>query len=196
MFKQIIQAFLGRPNPESILKQIETLLITEVPLSVKAARVKEPMYCLRIWYNGTDSSSDAAPYGMLIKESARKAHIAKEYWHPGDLWMADEWTYPEKSKDIHVANPQLGQLYQTWYQCLCANEAERLPLFRQMTQRVSRKLNLINWQSLLPVTDDFVVFPADGSHNYMDDVGDLLASISPAQEKLLRSRNLIPTRDN
>lgn len=190
-----LKAVLGISPVNKVLPQIEELLIAEIPRVVKAARISDPVYCLRIWYNGTDSMSDAVPYCMLIKESARKTYIATHGLRDvGALWMADEWTYPEMHFDIHSNHPKLKQLYAEWYEWLCSqdDETEALQLFRKMTQRVARRLNDLDWRKILPVTDDFVVFPADGAHAFWDDTGDLLASITPAQQALLETRKLLP----
>ncbi len=41
------------------------------------------------------------------------------------------------------------------------------------------------------VTADFIVFPADGSHTFCDDLGDMAASVPKPRLKLLRSRKLL-----
>jgi hypothetical protein len=183
---------------KNVFPQMEELLIAEIPRIVKAAKIKEAVYCLRIWYNGLDSMSDAVPYCMLIKESVRKTYISSGGLRDVNaIWMADEWTSSGMSFNIHSNHPKLKQLYARWYEWLCEqdDETDSLQLFREMIQRVSLRLNLLNWKEFLPVTDDFVVFPADGAHAFMDDTVDLLASITPAQQSLLKSRNLLPRQN-
>ncbi len=109
------------------------------------------------------------------------------------IWLADELTYTEMSQDVHITNSELNPLYRTWHDWLCNHDGEDTGMeqLRKMVQRVSQRLNQMNWKLFLPVTDDFVVFPADGSHTFYDDIGDLLSSITPAQESMLRSRNMI-----
>ena len=57
-----------------------------------------------------------------------------------------------------------------------------------MTQRVALQLNALDWRTMLQVTDDFIVFPADGSHSFCDDLGDMAASVPKPRLRLLQSR--------
>ena len=43
--------------PKSTLAQLEKLLVSEIPAAVQAANLTEPVYCARIWYNGTERES-------------------------------------------------------------------------------------------------------------------------------------------
>jgi hypothetical protein len=49
----------------------------------------------------------------------------------------------------------------------------------------------MDWTTILPVTDDVIVFPADGSHTFCDDLGDMVASVPKPRLKLLQSRKLL-----
>jgi hypothetical protein len=180
--------------PRSVLAQLEDLLVSEIPRAVKAAKIAEPVYCLRIWYNGTDSPSDAVPWLMLVKESTRQQLFTERGAGAIEtIWLADELTLPGQAFNVHLSEKRLENLYAKWYQYLCdVEDDEELQPFREMVQRVARKLNALRWQELALVTDDFVVFPADGSHTFWDDFGDMMAGISPEQLATLRSRNLIP----
>lgn len=180
--------------PHSTLEQIEKLLAAAIPRAVKAAKITEPVYCLRIWYNGTDSAEDAVPWLMLVKESTRKKfQVQHGEQAPDYIWGADEVTLPGLACNVDIASKQLAGLYRTWYDWLCdVEDDEALQPFREMIQRVAKKLNTLRWQELAPVTDDFVVFAADGSHTFCDDQGELLASISQKQYTLLQKRRLLP----
>ena len=178
---------------DGVLLKIEALLVSNIPKVVKAANLREPVYCLRIWYNGTDSDETAVPWLMLVKESTRKSFISKHgkkalYY----IWAADEATSTGQSFDVQIANNELVELYGVWYDHLCdLDDDEELQPFREMTQRVAAKLNTLDWAAIVPATDDFVVFPADGSHTFCDDLGDLNASVPAERLNLLRSRNLL-----
>ena len=45
---------------EQILARLEELLVAEIPRCVKALSIVEPVYCLRIWWYGTDSCPKTA----------------------------------------------------------------------------------------------------------------------------------------
>ena len=178
---------------DGVLLKIEALLVSNIPKVVKAAKLREPVYCLRIWYNGSDSLETAVPWLMLVKESTRKSFIRKHGKKaPYYIWCADEATNTDQSFNVEIANDELVKQYGVWYEHLCdLDDDEELQPFREMTQRVAAKLNTLDWAAIVPATDDFVVFPADGSHTFCDDLGDLNASVPEERLKLLRSRNLL-----
>lgn len=179
--------------PQTELAQIEELLVTETPTAVKSAKIKDPVYCLRIWYYGTSSSGNAVPSLMLVKESTRRDFLANDKSNAlHKIWCADEVTNPGQAIQIELASPKLQSPYAKWYQYLCDVENdEELKHLRNVVQRAARKLNVLNWKEFAPVTDDFVVFPADGAHTFFDDRGDLSASATPEQLKMLRSKELL-----
>lgn len=198
MFGSFFQRLKNLFVPQSIqatLAELEKRLVALIPDAVKAAKIDEPVYCLRIWYNGTDSPRDAVPWLMLVKESTRKEFVAKHGEKAREyMWQADEATNPGQAYNVYLNDAQLERLYAKWYRRLNAaeDEDEALQPFREMVQRVARQLNELDWRPLAPVTDDFVVFPADGAHVFMDDIGDLLASLPPAKLALLQAKELIP----
>ena len=196
-FFQHLKGFFTPTLPHRALAQLEELLVVEIPMAVRSAKIEEPVYCLRIWYNGTDSASDAVPWLMLVKESTRQQLLATRAGNdPTFLWSADELTEPGAAYNVFLSGWRMGRLYRKWYRYLCAVEDdEEIQPFREMVQRVARRLNQLRWLDLAPVTDDFVVFPADGSHTFCDDLGDMTASVLPNQLALLRTRNLLPPMD-
>lgn len=178
---------------DGVLLKIEALLVSNIPKAIKAAKLREPVYCLRIWYNGTDSDETAVPWLMLVKESTRKS-FKLEHGNeaPYYIWAADEATNADQSFNIQIDNDELVKQYGLWHDHLCdVDDDEELQPFREMTQRVAAKLNTLDWATIVPATDDFVVFPADGSHTFCDDLGDLHASVPEKRLNLLRSRNLL-----
>jgi hypothetical protein len=73
--------------------------------------------------------------------------------------------------------------------------AATLRELRRTIRRVCRQLNQFDWTTVRSVTDDFVVFPADGSHTFYDDYGDLVASVPPERIELLRQRGYLGRAD-
>lgn len=186
--------------PKAALKQMEDILVAVVPEAVQRARITEPVYCLRIWYNGTDSFEEAVPHLLLVKDSTRQKFLKEHSDNPillsDYLWCADEATFEGLSDGVSLPDADLLAPYKVWYDYLCDREDdEELQPFREMVQRVSQKLNRLDWKKIIPVTDDFVVFPADGSHTFCDDLGDLQASITPAQWKRFEAAGWIPNLD-
>ena len=177
---------------EKTLQRIEGLLVELIPPAVKAAQLADPVYSLRIWYNGTESESDAIPWLMLVKDSTRKDLVRKAGKRfPEEIWMADELTNAGQGFQIHLESDELVSEYGRWHEHLCEqDDDEELQPFREMVQRAAARLNKLDWTAIAPVTDDFVVFPADGSHTIRDDFEDLQASVPAERLKLLKSRKL------
>lgn len=185
--------FKKRPDdakgPDPGLAQLEERLVKVIPSFVRAIGIDEPVYCLRIWYYGTDTAGDRTPSLMLPKESVRK-QLAKEKGPklPQYLWGADElhqdWRFEARIKDATAA-----YLCRQWFDHSRSDEGpetEELRPLREMVQRVAKRLNDLPWAESIPVTSDFVVFAADASHTFCDDYGEMTASVPPGRIELLR----------
>src|SRR5262249_26061529 len=120
--------------PHSALVQLEDLLVVEIPSSVAAARIDSPVYCLRVWYNGTDAADDAVPWGMLVKESKRQQLFAERGKRAAEvIWLADELTTAGQSFNVFLSGRRLRSLYRKWYRYLCrVEDDEELQPFREM----------------------------------------------------------------
>jgi hypothetical protein len=178
-----------------MLQQIEDLLVAAIPERVRTLGIKEPVYCLRIWYHGTDTEGDRVPSLLLVKESVRRKLIA-EKGKPGldYIWVADELTYPDWMYSAEIEDPRIARLCWKW----CSRrlpedieEEEELGPMRATVQRVAARLNQLDWGQYTQATDDFVIFPADSSHTFCDDYGDMIASVPAPGIELLRSRDLL-----
>jgi hypothetical protein len=82
------------------------------------------------------------------------------------------------------------------FRYLYPDTEENLALLRETIRRVAKELNKLDWRHYCNPTDDFVVFPADGSHTYYDDFGDMKASVPAKTIRLLRSKGLIGPESN
>lgn len=180
--------------PHGALKRLEERLVAIIPAAVQQANLGEPVYCMRIWYNGTDSDSDAVPWLMLVKESTRQQLFLERGERAAEvIWLADELTLPGQAFEIFLEGRGLEGPYTRWYRYLAAVEDdEAIQPLREMVQRVSRRLNELNWRERCPVTEDFVIFPADGSHTFWDDQGEMRSSVTTEQRERLMARKLLP----
>jgi hypothetical protein len=181
---------------DPILGKLEGLLIAEIPQAVKRAQVVEPVYCLRIYYDATDMPEEGfATRLWLVKDAARTRLLKLQGKQaPGFIWCADEVDRTEDGYHATFAkDSQIPKLCQKFYPKLI--EEENLQLYREALQRVAKQLNKLKWSDYCTVTDDFVVFPADGSHTFYDDFGDMTASVPAEKLKLLRSRKTLGAED-
>jgi hypothetical protein len=132
---------------------------------------------------------------MLSSDGRRREALAKRGESaPHYLWCADELSGGDFSADIR--DPSVTALCRRWYAQLSGRQTEEeelLPM-RQMVQRVATRLNCLSWKEYVPVTDDFVVFPADASHTFCADYDEMMASVPADRIELLRSRKMLGTR--
>jgi hypothetical protein len=186
-----------RSGGDDLLFRLEERLIALIPKRVAALGIREPVYSLRIWYYGTDVPSDErVPSLMLPKEATRQSILSQRGPKaPHYLWCADELDTREQSYLGRIEDKELSALCRQWYDLERGSrpETEELRAIREMAQRVSARLNRIAWRSHAPVTDDFVVFPADGSHTFCADYEEMLASVPAERVDMLRARKLLGT---
>ena len=186
-----------------LLNQIERLLSDQIPNCVFTAKIREPIYALIVRYCDNNSyGSERTPQLMLVKESWRKQVLAdsEKCSDPAYfLWSHDELHDQQKAIICELSDPQLNSLCQEWYaeQYSVANESlsaeEALEPMRKLCRRVCQSLNQIEWTEYALVTDDFVVFPADGSHTFLEDGEDLMVCIPPDKLAILQSRGFMPS---
>jgi hypothetical protein len=184
---------------ETVFTELEHRLIEVIPHVVGACEMAEPAYCLRVYYDSMDTPEEEyATRLRLLKASLRVQAVATRGNHaPDGIWMADN----TDDSDIHGPNiflkhdPQTLQICGEIFQRIVKNEGSTLRELRRTIQRVCRQLNQLDWTTVRSVTDDFVVFPADGSHTFYDDYGDLVASVPAEQIELLRQRGYLGPAD-
>lgn len=187
---------------EQILARLEELLVAEIPRCVKALNIVEPVYCLRIWWYGTDCMpEDRTPSLMLAKESYRRRIVAeKGDKAPNYLWGADEVdSFDDRQAAAfraEISDRAIAKLVMDWFGQMpdrgFPDDDDLIPL-RLMVRRVATRLNQLDWAPYAAVTDDFVVMGADGSHSVVDDYGELVASVPKERIEQLRSRRLLGT---
>lgn len=184
---------------ETLFAQLERRLIDVIPQVVGACDMAATAYCLRVYYDSLDApEDDYATRLRLIAVAVREQAIASRGKNaPDGIWMADNTDGDDESRNIFLKHdPQTRRICGEIFPLLAKDEDVALRELRHTIQSVCRNLNSLNWRSLRAVTDDFVVFPADGSHTFYDDYGDLTASVPPERLELLRERGHLGPSDN
>jgi hypothetical protein len=111
--------------------------------------------------------------------------------HAGEAAAADRTGLPHSYQEHHYLAPLPG-LVRLLPEGALPDDSELVPL-REAIQRVATCLNRLDWRKYARVTDDFVVFSADGSHSFCDDYGEMVASVPSRKLDRLRSRSLLGT---
>lgn len=186
----------GSDRREALLTEAEERLVMLIPLRVKSLGIREPVYCLRIWYYGTDTVGDRTPSLMLPKEAVRRKLMSeKGAKAPHYLWCADELIHSGWVYNVTIDDATVSDLFHRWYDYPWGShpEVEELRPLREMVQRIAARMNKLSWKEHAPVTDDFVVFAADGSHTFSADYEEMLASVPVERIEALRFQRMLGT---
>ena len=179
---------------------LEPLLLDAAPQAIRALGVMQPVCCLRLYYYDTNAPEEGYGLDLRLLSATRRADLLARHGRdaPFYLWEAGEEGCDGPATDL-AADPRITRLFRRVYRMICdaEDEDEVMGLLRGMLQRVSLRLNALDWSGVCPVTDDFVVAPADGSQAFADTYEDLAGSIPPARLEQLRARRLLgPDPDN
>lgn len=181
-------------NPAQAYRSLEAALMTVIPDAVKKAASDEQYYCLRVYFDGTDTPGESyATRLRLLTQDHREKFVAKYPESAYSIWFADETDCAEQGPDVRLDEyREVTEPCRVIYQALCGNEQRHLKLLRRTIRRVAERLNRLDWTTICRATDDFVVFPADGSHTFHDDFAEMAASVPLPRLRLLRSRRFLP----
>ena len=179
---------------EALLASAEDRLVALVPPLVRSLGFREPVYCLRLWYYEGGGDGGRLPSVLLAPDAARRRALAEHgNTAPHYLWCADELTGSSTGAfSAETVDVELSGLMQRWHaRPSSGDDAEDLAPVRAMVQRAAARLGEIAWASHAPVTDDFVVFAADGTHTFCNDYAEMVASVPADRIALLRSRRML-----
>jgi hypothetical protein len=178
---------------------LHPLLTAAIPMAVGQLKLPDPIFCIRLYYHDTNAPpEDYCTWVRVLTEPLRQQVLATKrpvdvpfyLWHPQSgnangspgrdigLFEADLRTHQD-----------IMQGYEEIYEMVDSDDG--MNRVRELLRQVSRTLNARDWSKVAKVTDDFVVFPADGSGYYGGNYAeDMEESISPQTLELLRQRQL------
>ena len=183
----------------NVFERLAPLLVAAIPQAVASLKLGKPICAVRIYYYDSHAPSTYLLLRTVSAERRDQIVASKGRDAPFTLWSSGEDcgdgqvelpTDPPRREDKLIA-----QLFAEVYDQLCGDEddaeEQTMIAFRAMLQQVSRELNVRDWYRCCPVTDDFIVAPADGSQHFADDYEDLAQGVPPERLELLRSRRLL-----
>ena len=189
----------GETRLDSLLREIEDILVETIPRSIERLEVKEKVYCLFIRYYDTSVGEDYTPYVSVAPDRLRQSYVtrrgadAKHFiWSPQDL--ESDKPMPGELCEGH----ELAKKCNESYRLMCAanrsglpmvDESELLMPFRGAMHRVAARLNGQDWTGILDTTDDFIVLPTDEIGYWT--ASDMRASIPAERLEFFRSLGLI-----
>ncbi|QDT32380.1 hypothetical protein [Thalassoglobus polymorphus] len=183
-------------------KDVSQRLVKVIPQAVGELEIPEEIFCVRLIF--FDSHAPREDYKCIVRclgERLRQHKLATEpahnvsdaLWHP-TMGIAE--TLPEQDNGVFDAdlssNTELMQSFQVIYSLLEWDLESNMFLLRETLRRVSLMLHMSMWPGKIKRTDDFVIFPADGSNHFAGDyVEDMQKSVPSLKRKLLTERGFL-----
>lgn len=172
-------------------------MATEVVAQARRLRIDSPLCRLKFWYYDTCAPS-CYLLGDALRAADRERIVATEGINAGDqLW--DGSGPIEISVGLSDDSPCTSVLAKA-YNAMCMDASELhaagLPesaayMSRWLAQSLSRYLNEPGWDTVCPVTDDFIVYAQNGTDYGCDCYEDIVASVPSEKLDLLRSRGFL-----
>ena len=176
-----------------LLRVIKDVMVERIPVALREAKGQDPAYCLFVCYHDT-SVLEYTPYFFIGFDTCRRQLIAD---HEGEaaycyIWFQQEVELvdTEQRRD-YCTGFKVDERCQRAFELMLADgpdedEKKLLLPFRLAMHSVATRLNQLNWDAILPVTDDFVVLSMDSVGYWLDE--NFPASIPKQKLELLESR--------
>ena len=179
---------------------LQPLLTAAIPMAIGQLKLPDPIFCIRLYYHDTNAPpEDYCTWVRVLTEPLRQRVLATK--RPCDvpfyLWSPQSGEAngsPGRDPGLFEADlsgyRDIMERYAEVYELVDADDG--MTQLRELLRQVSRVLNARDWSKTAKVTDDFVVFPADGSGYYGGShAEDMEESIPPQKLELLRQRQLL-----
>jgi hypothetical protein len=134
---------------------VEKTLIGLIIDRIRSLKLKETAYCIVLSYNQELSYSLPPTLGIGLKnerDNIIKSGLESEIWNPEEFSLFGV-------SELSLKNVQTDDLFTSFN--LNISSRNDLKSLKSLLLRVSKKLNQVNWGSMIPITDDFLVFPVD-----------------------------------
>lgn len=182
------------------LDDLVPLLVDAIPQAIASLKLKKPICIVRIYFYDTHAPCTYLSLRTVSADCRAQVLASKGRDAPFSIWSSGE-ECGDGNIDLPADPPasktdkKIASLFEQAYELLCEDEdepSESMVAFRTMLRKVAAKLNALDWKKFCPVTDDFVVVPADGSMHFGgEDYEDMVESIPRKRLELLRSRGFL-----
>ncbi len=155
-----------------LIKAIEPMIINEIITKIKQVQLKSPAYCLFVWYHDMWQCDFTPQFGLATKSLRDFCLTVKNENEVGGDRFDAIWRPQQCIDRNHAEAPQIFDLEsvrELSNQCYVLlqedenlkDEEEALTPFKEMIFRVVKNLNLYQFKTMIPVTDDFIVIASD-----------------------------------
>jgi hypothetical protein len=154
---------LGQPLPKgvtvkSVKETIRNRLVTLVPEVVAAARIKEPIYCVALAYDGEDNDVLPPVIGIGLESERQRwqAEHKKNLWQW--IWNPAEFQHFEKPH-TQIEDEALEEACDQLNSKLVEGNSSTPAI--KLLVGVATELNNVSWPAKVHRTSDFVVYAVD-----------------------------------
>jgi hypothetical protein len=182
---------LNAPRPKgltvkALTETVRKRLLETIPQTVKAAGIKEPVYCVALAYDG--EGNDVLPSSLGIGlESERKQWLeahGRDAWQ--FIWNPAEFHNYERDH-IQLDDDELSEASDSLNEIL-SDRSSTAPAQRLVVE-VAAELNKLDWSKLIQTTPDFVIYAVDFELGHLKK--NLKKILPPAKLTTLKSAKLI-----
>jgi hypothetical protein len=178
----------------TVLAEAQRLLIDRIPAALRGFTPLDRVSGLALGFNVCDRWELMPPQLGLRVAAQRSAYLNRP---PGqrdidELWDPTVTSGTPGSHDFPAVDFADEELRALGIEvAMLAHTEQDLAAVTQCHVRVAKALNRLDWRPILPVTDDFVVYPIDYEDNrYLDLIE---AAVPAARLRQLRATGLLPT---
>ncbi len=147
-------------DQKALEKLIRQRLMSVVPKVIAKAKLKKPVYCLILAYDG--EGNGAMPPGLALGLESERANWIKSNkrselkWI---LWSPDEFEHCE-SEALSLPDDEKFDQACDWYNQLLEKKGSEKPA-HDLLNRVAADLAKLDWKGKLNTTEEFIVFAVD-----------------------------------
>jgi len=183
--------YFKRPPSGATITSLEPVIVEGLLTSIRklllSLKIKEPIYCFALAYDG-EGNGVLPPYPGIGLESERakwlKEH-GKEAKHI--IWNPAEFQHYEKPH-IQIENAKLDKQIEVYNQLLEAKSASDAKPIKLLND-VAHELNKFDWSKHFKVTDDFVVYCVDFELGHL--AKNISKTVSAERMKILKQKGFL-----
>jgi hypothetical protein len=174
-----------------VLAEAQRLLIERIPMRLAGVAPPDRVYGLALGFNQSSRDELMPPLLGLLFESNRSFQLSQTGLDLDELWNPMlELTSPIPQEFPSPALDDEDLLALGTEVAMLAHSAGNIDAVVRCHLRVAKALNGLDWRQVMPVTDDFIVFPVDYEANrYLDLIN---ASVPAVRARRLRAAGLLP----
>jgi hypothetical protein len=134
---------------------VEKTLIGLIIERIRNLKLQEIAYCIVLSYSRELNFSLPPTLGIGLKEE--KENIIKS-GSESEIWNPEEFSLFGVS-ELSLKNSQTDDVFAKFNLHIASRND--LKSLKSLLLRVSKKLNQVDWSSMMPISDDFLVYPVD-----------------------------------